>query len=147
MWDVFQIGRLCKYIKFYFIYSILECDIEGEEFLPCGSLCSAATCEKSEPRRRICFLSCDPGCYCVDGLVRHHNGSCVDISECPKCGHHEQYTFCNKNSEDTCDNFYKRKIKSPECEPGCICKPGYARNSGRSITWETEKVRKNYNFS
>ncbi|XP_026731701.1 zonadhesin-like [Trichoplusia ni] len=99
-------------------------------------------CPKTCGNRRVSAsaVTCPPkkGCICDAGYVRKFDnatGSCIRASECPKiptnCGVNEIPTSCDiKCSTQTCDSLFSRyDCPKTECEPGCICRDNYLRNS------------------
>ena len=59
------------------IFPIVECPIEGQVFMECGTACPP-TCEPPSP---ICTLQCVPECQCAGGLVLDGD-RCIPREEC-----------------------------------------------------------------
>ncbi|CAD6191418.1 unnamed protein product [Caenorhabditis auriculariae] len=75
-------------------------------------------------------------CVCRWGLRRNSKGNCVPLSECPKdsCDLNEEWSKC-PYCEDYCGGTAFRLMCEKgfehlqnNCEPGCGCKPNFARN-------------------
>lgn len=63
-----------------------SCSADSEEVNICGNHCER-TCENALMRVVPCLLICGPvACTCKEGLVRHSNGTCVNVRDCPKEG-------------------------------------------------------------
>lgn len=49
-------------------------------------------------------------------------------------GENEDYNECGSAcGDDTCDDFWKLKICTDNCVPGCYCREGYVRHTGVCI--------------
>ncbi|XP_039439707.1 zonadhesin-like [Culex pipiens pallens] len=54
-----------------------------EVYRECGSACPPTCRNVLNPNLEIaCIDKCVAGCFCRDGLVRHHNGKCVSPKQC-----------------------------------------------------------------
>ncbi|CAG4942750.1 unnamed protein product [Parnassius apollo] len=109
-------------------------------FRDCGG------CEKtcSDPDLS-CAVPCRMGCFCEEGYVKHPNGNCVKIEECPEevtqvgvleesveqCGSEEEFVWCGW-CEPSC------RQPAPRCPlvctRGCQCRPPLLRDrNGRCV--------------
>ncbi|XP_071498746.1 uncharacterized protein [Diadema antillarum] len=106
----------------------------GEEYRACGFRNFEQTCQTrlvGPPSRP---QSCEPGCYCRSGYVRHA-GRCIRREQCSACGPGEEYRACGfRNFEQTCQTRLVGPPSRPQsCEPGCYCRSGYVRHASRCI--------------
>ncbi|XP_035227821.1 zonadhesin-like, partial [Stegodyphus dumicola] len=100
---------------------------KGEEYQICGSPCERTCANYRFHIGIICPKSCEPGCFCKDGLVRDSNGNCVDPKECSKiCGRYEEYKECGTACPATCTN--RNPICTKQCVKGCFCKKSFLRS-------------------
>ncbi|XP_075970402.1 uncharacterized protein LOC142972888 isoform X3 [Anticarsia gemmatalis] len=82
---------------------------------------------------------CIKGCSCVDGYLRHDNGTCVPIDQCEETcnGDPNAEPGCGINCGRLCSNYMK---PAPPCAPlceenGCDCKSDYVfdNNIGKCV--------------
>ncbi|CAH2044240.1 unnamed protein product, partial [Iphiclides podalirius] len=104
-------------------------------------------CEKTcSERRPLCSGPCRSGCFCKDGFLKHPNGQCVKLQECPKevtiigarepsvedCGSDEEFLSCGW-CEPSCSEPAPR-CPAGVCTRGCLCRPPLLRHySGRCV--------------
>ena len=103
---------------------------------PCSSDEFYSECERCPPMcenlLRMCGTECMKGCFCKEGLARNLTGHCVDILTCPlnnklECeGENEEFKECGSSCPNTCENYGE---VCTGCNPGCMCKEGFVRNS------------------
>nr|UPQ64758.1 zonadhesin-like protein 2 [Plectrocnemia conspersa] len=101
---------------------------ENEVYSVCGNNGCQNTCE-NPTLSTICKGPCIPGCICAEGYLRDANGKCVLPKYCG-CGQNEEYSECGNNGcQNTCENPTLSWACKGICNPGCICREGYLRNT------------------
>ncbi|XP_077288713.1 zonadhesin-like [Arctopsyche grandis] len=113
----------------------------NEKINRCPHSCSIRTCEaigKKTPclHENPFLFRCRPKCECEFNYRRDSNGVCIPVGKCPplQCPRlNEIYDPCPKpcldESCETATSFQSRcSPEVKECEPRCICTPGYLRN-------------------
>lgn len=105
------------------------------------------------PNGTICLAVCSKNpCECKKGFIRlsKNNLTCVEKTQCKKhishwwlffflcignanetvvCGENEVYDSCANPCQPSCVEPNRQACPTLQCSGGCICKPGYIRNT------------------
>ncbi|XP_065194502.1 C3 and PZP-like alpha-2-macroglobulin domain-containing protein 8 isoform X2 [Sycon ciliatum] len=120
----------------------VEYSLDGQEkrcktnytYDSCHTPCKPQTCqayllgEPADPQL------CDSGCRCKDNFLRLGD-RCVMASDCKRllnaCSENEQQSDCSAGCQETCSDLTLGlpRICPFVCQRGCVCKPGYVRES------------------
>ncbi|XP_059048367.1 zonadhesin-like [Achroia grisella] len=121
-----------------------KCNKPNEVYEVCPATCPFRTCGIDDrviscaPPPKVGDPNCSPpACRCKSGFYRDDKGNCVKWENCPVCKKpNEVYDPCPAPCPprrcDVDDRVIRCKappqLGDPECEPGCRCADGYARN-------------------
>nr|WIM01348.1 zonadhesin-like protein 11B [Limnephilus flavicornis] len=142
-----------------------ECDSSGgapqtckgphEVWSKCGNNSCLKSCATLGLTNIACRPSCGSGCICVEGYYRNAKGICVKpqdcgINICP--GKNETFSICVSSCAEKCVTLgrsdVERNCETPQCTPGCDCKPGFFRNTNNEcVTPEKCECGVNEEFS
>lgn len=75
------------------------CKSKGLEYSSCGTTCGNFL---DDPR------TCEPGCFCPDGLALHENGTCVYPEDC-QCVEGGKFYNSGEVSPSDCSRYVPRR--------------------------------------
>ena len=106
------------------------------EFAACGG----PSCINPKNAGKTCSKRIT-GCVCKSGFLRDRKGVCIPKYDCPKnrCEKNEILSTCgNSCTEPSCELRYTYLPCWKNCEVGCFCKKGYARDSNGECIRESK---------
>ncbi|XP_030031197.2 zonadhesin [Manduca sexta] len=115
---------------------------KNETFAACKAECPNSYCPENDIRA---IIACDPPYPCRSGCIcqanhrrlRSNNDRCILASDCPslKCKRpNEEWNRCPSNClAERCEDIYRNQTECNKsysyCDPKCVCKQGFYRNS------------------
>lgn len=118
-----------------FVTVPLNCTSPNEEY-QCGSACQTE-CETLGDECPIQNIRCTDACYCEAGYARDNSGICIPTGKCPpkgvgpvSCTRPNEIFSCGSACQSECRTLGEDcPIVNIQCNNGCYCKAGYARDS------------------
>ena len=132
---------------FIYFKAKIECG-SNEVLSDCASPCGEPSCINPTNAGVICAAVCITTCVCKPDFIRDRKGVCIPKSDCPKkkCQKNEIFSTCgNSCTEPSCDLRYTY-VPCPDCQVGCYCKKGYARDNNNECIRESKCPSINFNI-
>ncbi|XP_075970264.1 inducible metalloproteinase inhibitor protein-like isoform X1 [Anticarsia gemmatalis] len=80
---------------------------------------------------------CQHKCVCKEGFYRNFLGDCITNEQCDLCPGNNEFYACDSACDNECSTWHKQNrtncpIINIDCNRGCYCDDGYARDSKRN---------------